>query len=425
MTVSPLRDETGRIVGASKVARDITQRKRQEEELRRWKNELEIRVRERTSELLTTQERLMKMTSQLSLTEQRERRKLARDLHDYLAQMLVVGQMKAKMLQKTQQLNVEGATLVQDMDRVFQDALDYTRTLIAELSPPSLQDSDLPSALKWLAERFEKDGLRVEVRSDCACVPVAEEQAVVVFQAVRELLFNVMKHAEVDRATVTVSLIDHVLEVAVSDRGKGVSPEAWQRSTEPGHLGLVSVRERFHAMGGRADVESLQGQGTTVMLHLPLGGHSTAGAQPLVSSPKAKTQDPTHSSMLIRALLVEDHPVMRQALREILALDDRIRVVGEAGNCEEALILAANLAPDVLISDVNLPGINGIETTKQLKALHPQLTVIGLSVHTDEQTRCEMVSAGAEALVSKECASDDLIAAIITSYDKRSRAMSR
>jgi PAS domain S-box-containing protein len=421
LTVSPIKDEEGRITGASKVARDITERRRQEEELRRLKEELEVRVQERTGELLATQGRLMAVTSQLSLTEQRERRKLARDLHDYLAQLLVVGQMKTGMLKKQAPHNPASATLLQDLDKVFQQALAYTRTLIAELSPPSLQDSGLPAALKWLGERFEKDGLRVEVRTDCESVPLAEEQAVVVFQAVRELLFNVMKHAGVDQARVSLSLSDDdVLRVAVADKGKGLRSDAAQRSAEPGHLGLVSVRERFHAMGGHVDVESVSGQGTTVTLALPLtvsGGKEDKGS-PALTPPNS----PLATHHLIRVLLVDDHTLVRQGLKDILAADDRIRVVGEAASCEEALLLAANLAPDVVITDINLPAVNGIETTKRFKKLHPQAAVIGLSVHIEAHIQQAMRSAGAETLLSKECAAEELAAAIVTCHDERVRA---
>lgn len=433
LTVSPIKDETGRIIGASKVARDITERKRQEEELRRWKDELEVRVRERTSELLATQNRLMALTSQLSLTEQRERRKLARELHDYLAQMLIVGQMKTGMLKKTIPPPQAGTTLLQDLDKVFQEALAYTRTLIAELSPPSLQDSGLPAALKWLGERFKKDGLRVDVQTDCDAVPLAEEQAVVVFQAVRELLFNVMKHAGVDHATVSITLgDDDFLRVAVADRGRGSTPEALQRSAEPGHLGLVSVRERFRAMGGRVNVESVSGKGTTVTLLLPLGksvkskdlgvrGESerpvaedrTVGTNPSIASRL------TPGASRIRVLLVDDHQLMRQELRDILASDDRIRVVGEASTCEEALLLAANVAPDTVVTDINLPGVNGIETTKRFKTLHPQMTVIGLSAHTEEHMKHALLSAGAETLLSKECAAEELIPTIVEYHSGR------
>lgn len=437
LTVSPIRDEQGVIIGASKVARDITERKRQEEELNRLRDELEVRVRERTAELLATQARLMAVTSQLSLTEQRERRKLARDLHDYLAQMLVVGQMKTGMLKKHLSARPGSSTLVRDLENVFQQALTYTRTLIAELSPPPLEDSGLPAALTWLGERFAKDGLRVDVRADFAAVPLAEEQAVVVFQAVRELLFNVMKHAGVDRATVTMSLDNDVLRVAVADQGRGTPSEVLQRSPEPGHLGLVSVRERFRAMGGRVDVESLPGNGTTVTLILPLGenvrgkalgvrgGEEGKSERVLSNSGVAASHLPPQASPAIRVLLVDDHKLVRQGLKDVLASDDRIRVVGEASTCDEALMLAANLTPDVVVTDINLPGVNGIEATKRFKKLHPHMVVIGLSVHTDEHMRREMISAGAEALVSKECAADELPATIVKYYDERSGAQHR
>lgn len=425
LTVSPIMDEQGRIIGASKVARDITERKRQEEELRRLKDELEVRVQERTRELLATQGRLMTVTSQLSLTEQRERRKLARDLHDYLAQMLIVGRMKTSMLKKQLPHDSATTTLSQDLDKVFQQSLEYTRTLIAELSPPSLQESGLPAALKWLSERFQKDGLTVEVQTDCAFVPLSEEQAVVVFQAVRELLFNVMKHAGVDRATVTVSFGEgDILHVSVADGGKGLAPEVLQRSAEPGHLGLVSVRERFRAMGGRVDVQSPPGNGTTVTLLLPLANSAETkvlSAQfPETQGSAFRAQNPVlPKRAVVRVLLVDDHKLMRQELRDILAANDRIRVVGEAGTGDEALLLAANVAPDVVITDINLPSVNGIEMTKRFKSLHPQTVVIGLSAHTEEHMKRDILSSGAEILLSKEYAADELVPAILRCCDGR------
>ncbi|OQW37344.1 MAG: hypothetical protein A4E19_14410 [Nitrospira sp. SG-bin1] len=391
-----------------------------EEQLRRWKDELEIRVRERTSELLMTQERLMAVTSQLSLTEQRERRKLARDLHDYLAQMLVVGEMKTKMLKKQGPPSPAGVTLVDDLDQVFQQALNYTRTLIAELSPPSLQDSGLPAALTWLGERFQKDGLRVDVKADCASVPLPEEEAVVVFQAVRELLFNVLKHAGVDQATVVVTLDDEQLRVAVEDKGKGLKPDASQRSVEPGHLGLVSVKERFRAMDGRVEVVSELGRGTTVTLVLPL--RKTGIGKALRGEGSSDASRVMPRVLPVRVLLVDDHNLVRQGVRDLLAADDRIRVVGEARTGEEALILAANLAPDVILTDINLPDISGIETTKRFKRLHPQVAVIGFSVHADELTRNEMIAVGAETLLTKGCLPEELTAAIVACNSQRLRA---
>jgi CheY-like chemotaxis protein len=248
-------------------------------------------------------------------------------------------------------------------------------------------------------------------------VPLAEEQAVVVFQAVRELLFNVMKHAAVDQATVTVALDDEVVRVAVVDKGKGLSPDAARRSAEPGHLGLVSVRERIQAMGGRVEIESVPGQGTTVTLVLPfVSSAETKGVRPEFSG---SDESALQQRAAVRVLLVDDHPMVRQGLRDILAAEDRIRVVGEADSCEEALMLAADVVPDVVVMDVNLPDMNGVEATKRFRRLHRHMTVIGLSFHTEPPIVRDLMEAGAETLLSKDNADQDLAATIIRSYAER------
>ena len=267
---TPDMRENGTVAGFYVLVTDITERKRQEDELRRWKDELEVRVDARTRELVVSQLRLRELASQLSLTEQHERRKLAVDLHDYLAQLLVVGRMKVSRLKNEPALHAATRTKVEDIDTVFQQALHYTRTMIAELCPPTLHESGLPMALHWLGERMQKDGLWVEVRVNREEVALPVDRAVFLFQSVRELLFNVLKHAGVDRATVTLTAgEDGSVSVSVIDRGKGLSADAMQRAAQPGHLGLFSVRERMEAMGGRVDVASTPGLGTTVTIVLP------------------------------------------------------------------------------------------------------------------------------------------------------------
>ena len=95
-------------------------------------------------------------------------------------------------------------------------------------------------------------------------------------------------------------------------------------------------------------------------------------------------------------------------------------IVGEADTGEEALMLVANLTPDVVITDINLPDMTGIEATTRFKQLRTQMVVLGLSVDTDESTQGLMMAAGAETLLSKECAADELTAAIVKHHSKRS-----
>lgn len=429
LTISPIFDGQGRVIGASKVARDITERKRHEKELRRWRDELEVRVQARTKELVLSQNRLREMASQVSMAEQRERSKLARDLHDYLAQMLVVGRMKMTWAKKQlAALSPAGEAVIQDVDDILQQALSYTRTTIAELSPPSLQGEGLPEALKWLSERFQKDGLRVEFRSDCRMVPLPEEQGVTLFQSVRELLFNVLKHSGVDQAKVTLAVEpDGGVQVIVEDRGKGMDDDAMRRGAEPGHLGLFSVSERLEALGGNVEVLSGPNQGTTVILWLPYTGTQTRGEMngtdetlgdrhdakrvtPIDASPAFRLESP--ACRVIRVLLADDHAMIRQGLRAVLETYEDIELVGEASDGEEAESLVEKLLPAVVIMDINMPKKNGIEATAKIKARHPGLIIIGLSVDTDSGSRTAMMNAGAKILLTKEAAVEQLYGAI-------------
>jgi len=428
-----IRDEQGHIVRWFGTAMSVEDLKRAEEALRRSKDELEARVHERTQQLIGSQQRLRALAAELTITEQRAQRALAKDLHDYLAQMLVVGRMKTGQMARDPLLSPKARTLSGEIDRLFDEALTYTRTMIAELSPPSFQESGLTAALQWLADRMAKDGLRVEVQAEREPLALPEEQAVLLFQSVRELLFNVLKHAESDQASVRVSrTTGNDLTIVVEDRGKGLSADALQRSAEPGHLGLFAVRERMEAMGGRLDLTSTPGRGTTATLTLPLGaaepatqakgsGQEASGMQNLsaVSSqhsaepPLAARPSPL-ASPRIRVLLVDDHVLVREGIRTLLEQYADVTVVAEAGDGREALALAERLAPDVVLMDFNMPKMNGIEATKLITQRQPETVVIGLSVNDQEQVRREMVAAGAVDLLSKGAPPDDLYQLIKT-----------
>lgn len=111
-------------------------------------------------------------------------------------------------------------------------------------------------------------------------------------------------------------------------------------------------------------------------------------------------------------LLVDDHKLLRESLRYLLNLEGDIEVVGEAGNAKEALDLAALMHPDIVIMDIGMPGINGIEATRQLIDLVPDVKVIALSGYTDRHFVDEMLNAGASGYISKAAAGDELLKAI-------------
>ena len=114
----------------------------------------------------------------------------------------------------------------------------------------------------------------------------------------------------------------------------------------------------------------------------------------------------------IRLLLVDDHEVVRRGLRMLLENEGNLAIEGEAGDGAQALRLVETLKPDVVIMDITLPDISGIDATRQIKALHPKVAVIALTIHEDEQYFFEMLQAGASGYVPKRAAPDDLITAI-------------
>ncbi|MBA3752778.1 MAG: response regulator transcription factor [Nitrospira sp.] len=110
----------------------------------------------------------------------------------------------------------------------------------------------------------------------------------------------------------------------------------------------------------------------------------------------------------MRVLLVDDHAVVRQGLRAILDGYADIDVVGEAADGEEAVASVERLLPAVVIMDINMPKLNGVEATAQIRARHPAISVIGLSVNAAGENAEAMTKAGAVTLLTKEAAVDEL-----------------
>jgi PAS domain S-box-containing protein len=243
-----------------KVARDLTARKRMEDQL-------EAEVRERTAQVRS-------LVTELTLSEQEERHRISTILHDDLQQRLYGMNFQLAALDAAlAQDEVTGARqLIPEITAALQDAVYVARELSVDLSPPVLHNEGVVEALRWLAAQMQKQyGLGVDVQVQGSVPLVQDDLRVLLFQTVRELLFNAVKHAQVNSAVVVVTYAEEQVQLAVSDHGQGFDPT----QTAPTSQGLLRIRQRLQLLGGQMAITSAPGQGTHVVLRVPLPAQAT------------------------------------------------------------------------------------------------------------------------------------------------------
>jgi signal transduction histidine kinase len=210
------------------------------------------------------------LTFRLTQTEQRERRRLAQLLHDNLLQLLVAARMRMNALRATK----SAAPLTESLllvDSLLKDSIEMSRSVVLELSPPVLHESGLRSPLQWLSEHMkQRYGLNVDITFSTEMEP-HEEERLLLFEATRELLFNVVKHSGAESASVCVSSEGSRLILSVEDSGKGFDSESFLRhSARSGVFGLFSIRQRVEMVGGQLEIANRSPQGTRITLSLPV-----------------------------------------------------------------------------------------------------------------------------------------------------------
>ncbi|HET6676305.1 MAG TPA: response regulator [Nitrospiraceae bacterium] len=401
------------------------QARESEAKLQSLASRLERTGGERTEELVESQERLRALAVELNLAEQRERARLATDMHDHLQQLLVLGKLKLAGGKRASVGLPAVEKMIHETDAIFAEALQYTRSLVAELSPPVLRDHGLGAGLRWLGGYYmEKYEMTVAVTMPKTVEPtLPEDQSVLLFQSVRELLMNAWKHAGTTETAVVLEQTDDRLRIIVSDQGVGFDLAAVAVTEPTGGLsskfGLFSIKERMRSLGGSLELKSAPGEGTIATLTLPLRSgvdvitEKTLGAHHLApvrkhDAPYSSHRGPQHSGLQqnakIRVLLVDDHAMVRQGLRAVLEGYEDVQVVGEAVDGRDAVRLAEQLRPGIVVMDINMPKMNGIEATQEITARYPNIIVIGLSVNADDDNHRAMTRAGAATLLTKEAA---------------------
>jgi PAS domain S-box-containing protein len=365
-------------------------------------------LHERTVELERRTAQLSQLASDLTLAEQRAREQLAKTLHDGLQQTLVLVALNLDQQVRAVPRGTPVEPLLQAKSHL-DGAITAARSLSFELFPPFLQSSGLPSALQWLADwTRNKYGLEVHVSADPLANTTRKDVRTLLFESVRELLVNAVKYAKVDRVEVDLVLdAEDRLCITVTDEGVGFDSAGLvdPANTRAVGWGLFSIRERLTLLGGRFDVESSPGQGTRLRLIAPRGtAQGVAVQDPLTEQvvwPASGDAAGRASAHALRILIVDDHTAVREVFREILQERPELRVVGDAANGLDAITQAHALRPDVVLMDVSMPDMDGVEATRRLRAELPFITVLGLSMHPRTHALHAIEQAGAAGFFTK------------------------
>jgi PAS domain S-box-containing protein len=402
------------------TAVDVTDRKLVEVALR----DSHAALRERTVELEHRTAQLSRLASDLTLAEQHAREELAKTLHDGLQQLLVSAALNLDRHATGAAARVAGPDepLVR-AKRQLEQAIAAARSLSLELFPPVLHGSGLPAALTWLAERTrDQYGLLVQVSVDPRANSDRKDVRTLLFESVRELLFNAVKHAQVDRVTIDLSLDrDDALCISVADQGIGFDPAGLVARRQGGQAGwgLFSIRERLTLLGGRFDIESAPGHGTLFRLVAPRGVVQDAtdaqqGPSRVAPDPPPRGAPGVVAARALRILMVDDHAEVRGAFRELLEKQPALHIVGEAGDGDEAIAEAHALRPDVILMDVSMPRMDGVEATRRIHAALPFIQILGLSTYQKTEDLHPIERAGAAGFFTKGADTQRLIDHLVT-----------
>ena len=278
LTISPIRDASGKVIGASKIGRDITQRKQVERELqesegryRTLADALETQVQFRTHELERRNQELRELSGLFLESQDAERRHIARELHDSAGQTLTALGLELAQISKDVQKDPAAARNVQNAEELVQHLAREIRTTSYLLHPPLLDETGISSALSWYVQGLaERSSLKIDLQVPDNFGRLPSEIELVIFRLVQECLTNIHRHSGSNSALIRVEREAETIRVWVEDRGTGMSPERLAAIQSRGTgVGIRGMRERVRHLRGDLVIES-SGSGTKVYATLPL-----------------------------------------------------------------------------------------------------------------------------------------------------------
>ncbi|MCX6586046.1 MAG: response regulator [Acidobacteria bacterium] len=357
------------------VVTDVTVQKRQEQQLRE------------------AGEEIRKLGLWLLTAEEEAARALARELHDDITQRLALLSMEMSNRAKDPASGALGPVL-----RGYQAQLLEISTGVRRIShqmhPAILEHFGLSAAIESLCEEMSaRSGVLIRYRGASLPDGVDRNVALCLYRVGQECLRNMEKHAEAECAEVSLTGTEDGLELAVVDSGKGFAAGSQGRG-----LGVYSMEERVRLVGGTLRIDSAAGEGTRVVVRIPLQRQAGQGpVEVLAGAPEERAEETAAAAAeeTVRILLADDHALLLKGTKSLLPRG--YEVVGTAGDGQQAVAAALRLRPDVVVCDVSMPGMNGLEAVKRIRTALPLTKVVFLSMHNSPLFLRRAMEAGGDA----------------------------
>jgi two-component system, NarL family, sensor kinase len=370
--------------------------------------------------LKASEDILRNLSGRLLRLQDEERRRISRDLHDVTGQKLAVLSMNLSSALKN-----KAATKNEEMNRLLTESIGLSndvnkeiRTLSYLLHPPLLDELGLSSAIEWYAQGFEnRTGIRTTVEIPTGFMRLAPDAEVALFRVVQESLVNVHRYSGSETAFVRANGDEAEVRLQIGDAGIGIGKQlntASLTSTVLG-VGIQGMKERLRQLSGRLEITSSPGRGTLVTAILPVCTRQAKISADYVESETGNVHEAVMEIVAAsngwrkRILIADDHDVLRRGIRTMIESDPGLEVCGEAVDGKDALEKTLSQAPDLVILDINMPVMNGLDVLRQIVRHRPKIKVLAFSVHDSKQIVEEILAAGAHGYLSKATAGQHLV----------------
>ena len=360
----PVHDELGNVYKWFCTGTDINDIKKAEQELQAAaikEREITAKNIQLTQEVSRRNAELSDLAAHAQQIAETERANLARELHDEMGSILTGLNMEVGRLSR----EVSDPDLLQDLSRIkelISNASSIKQNIINQLYPTILDDFGFVHAINWLVKEYRKhSGIAVELAVAKDEIVIEHSIALAAYRITQECLTNIAKHSGASEVHIELKVSDGLLDLTIHDNGKGMPEEI-----SVNRHGIIGMIERSRYLGGSMKIGSEDGKGTTAHLTLPLA----------FDTPQSRK----------RVLVVDDHELVRNAIRQLLeSQTDDFSVAGEAADGKRAIEMAIEGEWDVMLLDINLPKKNGIKVLEKLREAKPNLPIVMLSSHAEEE----------------------------------------